>query len=104
MARAIARASGGESESEPLSDTGAAFVRRNATRTKVPVMSDSNATGTVTWPDLAIGLYDRLTGRNAEITYEADNFELSVPSAAGADAAHAKWTMNGTLRIRTREA
>jgi len=25
---------------------------------------------TTTWPDLAIGLYDRLTGRNAEIIYE----------------------------------
>ena len=28
------------------------------------------------WPDLAIGLYDKLTGRNAEITYEFDKFYL----------------------------
>lgn len=29
---------------------------------------------TQTWPDLAIGLYDKLTGRNAEITYEVEDF------------------------------
>jgi hypothetical protein len=28
----------------------------------------ANAEHTTSWPDLAIGLYDRLTGRNAEIT------------------------------------
>ncbi len=27
---------------------------------------------TLNWPDLAIGLYDRLTGRGSEITYEFD--------------------------------
>ncbi len=58
---------------------------------------------TRTWPDLAIALYERLTGRNAEIIYEFENFELYVPSSASADAAHAKWRMNGTLRIRTRD-
>ncbi|HKK70610.1 MAG TPA: hypothetical protein VKA86_05285 [Candidatus Krumholzibacteria bacterium] len=59
--------------------------------------------GTTTWPDLAIGLYDRLTGRNAEITYEADNLEISVPSAAHDEARHATWRVSGTLRVRTRE-
>ena len=58
---------------------------------------------TRTWPDLAAGLYDKLTGRNSEITYEFDNFEVKVPSSASDDAAHAPWKMNGTLRIRTRE-
>ena len=28
------------------------------------------------WSDLAIGLYDRLTGRKAEITYEFDNMKI----------------------------
>jgi hypothetical protein len=65
-------------------------------------MSNSN-NGTTTWPELAIGLYDQLTGRNAEITYEASNLEISIPSAAGDDAKHAKWMMNGSLSIRTRE-
>ena len=58
---------------------------------------------TTNWPDLAIGLYERLTGRNAEITYEFDNFELEVPSKAGENADHASWRMNGVLRISTSE-
>ena len=40
----------------------------------------TNTTDTRTWPELAIGLYDRLTGRGAEIEYTFDNMELSVPS------------------------
>jgi len=32
---------------------------------------------TTTWTDLAIGLYDRLTGRGAEITYEFNNMEVA---------------------------
>ncbi len=59
---------------------------------------------TITWPDLAIGLYDKLTGRGAEITYEFENFELNVPSHAGDGATHANWKMNGTLKIRTSES
>ncbi|EMA29801.1 hypothetical protein [Haloarcula japonica] len=58
---------------------------------------------TTTWPDLAIGLYDRLTGRNAEITYEFDEMEVDVPSKAGEDADHARWRVDGTLTITTRE-
>ena len=56
---------------------------------------------TKTWPELAIGLYDKLTGRNAEITYEFDDFDLYVPSKAGKGEEHAHWKMNGKLRIRT---
>ena len=54
------------------------------------------------WPELAIGLYDKLTGRDAEISYSFDGFELFVPSSTAADASHARWKMNGTLRISTR--
>jgi hypothetical protein len=57
---------------------------------------------TQTWPDLAIGLYDKLTGRGAEITYEFDNFDLYVPSGTRNDE-HAHWKMNGTIRVRTRD-
>ena len=56
-----------------------------------------------TWPDLAIGLYDRLTGRGAEISYEMKDLEVLVPSNAGADAIAAKWTLNGTVKITTRD-
>ena len=58
---------------------------------------------TETWPELAIGLYDKLTGRGAEIEYEFDDFDVQVPSGTGPSASHAKWKMNGTLRIRTRD-
>lgn len=65
-------------------------------------MAENNK-ATESWPELAIGLYDKLTGRGAEITYEFDNFEVSVPSKVGSGADHAQWKMNGTLRIRTKD-
>jgi hypothetical protein len=58
---------------------------------------------TNTWPELAIGLYDKLTGRGAEITYELDNLEIRVPSLAGDGASFANWKLNGSIRIRTRD-
>jgi hypothetical protein len=61
-------------------------------------------TETQTWPDLAIGLYDKLTGRNAEITYEFQSLEISVPSSASSNAQHATWRVSGTLKIRTKDA
>ncbi|MEM7230481.1 MAG: hypothetical protein AAF432_16910 [Planctomycetota bacterium] len=64
-------------------------------------MPDSQTTN---WPDLAIGLYDRLTGRNAEITYEFSQMNVSIPSGTGTTAEHAKWALDGTLKIRTRDA
>ena len=57
---------------------------------------------TTNWPDLAIGLYDRLTGRGAEIIYEFDNMEVAVPSSVSDEASYANWKLNGTLKIRTR--
>lgn len=61
---------------------------------------------TNTWPELAIGLYDKLTGRGAEISYEFENFELHVPSSTKTKndpSEMAPWRMNGTLRITTRD-
>lgn len=58
---------------------------------------------TNTWPELAIELYDKLTGRNAEITYEFENMEVWVPSGTGDNASHAHWKVNGVLKIRTRD-
>ena len=55
------------------------------------------------WPDLAIGLYDRLTCSNAEITYGFDEMRVQVPSGTGAEAQHAEWVLNGTLKISTNE-
>lgn len=58
---------------------------------------------TTTWPELAVGLYDKLTDRNAEIAYQFEDFELDVPSSAGNSSPAARWRMNGTLRITTRD-
>ena len=65
-------------------------------------MNNAHATDQ-TWPDLAIGLYDKLTGRGAEIAYEFSQLEVLVPSSTGPNASRAPWRVNGTLRIRTSE-
>ena len=62
----------------------------------------SENTDTRTWPELAIGLYDRLTERNAEIVYNFDNFEVGIPSSTQADAKHALWKLQGSIRVTTR--
>lgn len=56
---------------------------------------------TTNWPDLAIGLYDRLTGRNAEIAYEFVDMHVKIPSGTGLDAQHAEWVLSGTVKIHT---
>ena len=58
----------------------------------------------LTWPELAVELYDKLTGKNAEITYEFHELEVFVPAHHAEDAPLARWKVNGTLRISAREA
>ena len=55
------------------------------------------------WSDLAINLYDRLTDRGAQITYEFDDMQIDVPSGAQKNPTYAHWKVNGTLKIRTTE-
>ena len=55
------------------------------------------------WSDLAIQLYDKLTGRGAEIVYEFDQFEVSVPSQVGPEAIYTNWKVSGTVKIRTQD-
>lgn len=55
-----------------------------------------------TWPDLAAGLFDKLTGRNAAITYNFENFALKVPTKVGSEQ-KSEWQMNGKLTITTSE-
>jgi hypothetical protein len=59
---------------------------------------------TTNWPDLAIGLYDRLTGRNAEISYEFQDMHVKIPSGTGPEAQHAEWVFSGKLSICTRNS
>jgi hypothetical protein len=65
--------------------------------------AETSVDETTTWPELAIGLYERLTGRGAAITYEFEDMEVDVPSKAGEDADHAQWRVDGTVRITTDE-
>ena len=54
------------------------------------------------WPDLAIGLYDRLTERNAVIDYHFEDMTIQVPTEVGSQEKTA-WKLNGKLRISTSE-
>jgi hypothetical protein len=62
-----------------------------------------NTNDTQSWPDLAIGLYDKLTGRGAEITYEFENLEIAIPSSASDTAQHAVWKVSGTVKVSTKD-
>lgn len=59
---------------------------------------------TTNWPDLAIGLYEQLTGKNAIISYEFVDMHVKVPSGTGPQAEHAEWVLHGTMKIRTGDA
>ncbi|MBY0549737.1 MAG: hypothetical protein K2W95_20855 [Candidatus Obscuribacterales bacterium] len=59
---------------------------------------------TKNWPDLAIGLFERLTGRGAEIAYDLRNVEIQVPDKVGPGAIHTSWKLNGLVVIRTCES
>lgn len=56
-----------------------------------------------TWPDFAIVLFDLLTGRKAEVSYDFENLEIFVPMASGSSPEYAIWKVNGVLKIRARE-
>ena len=56
---------------------------------------------TKTWPELAIGLYEKLTEKGAIITYSFEDMNIHVPSGTGESATHAHWIIDGTLRITT---
>lgn len=60
-----------------------------------------SADHTTNWPDLAIGLYERLTGKNAQIAYEFEDMHIKIPSGTGPKAEHAEWVLNGTMKIAT---
>lgn len=58
---------------------------------------------TTQWADLISTLFDRLTGKEAIITYEFDNLIVDIPKAAGPggkELGSAKWTINGKLIIK----
>lgn len=52
------------------------------------------------WPDLAAGLYDKLTGRGAAITYDFEDLTVEVPTKVGSTEKTA-WKLKGKLTITT---
>lgn len=56
-----------------------------------------------TWPEAATDLFDLLTGRHAEVTYQINDLEIAVPMETGMEADHALWKLNGTIKVRARE-
>lgn len=79
-------------------------VSFNSCGSEIPTFSeeiDMTTEQTTNWPDLAIGLYDHLTGRKAVISYEFVNMHVKVPSGTGPQAQHAEWVLSGTMKIRT---
>ncbi len=56
---------------------------------------------TSTWADLGIALYEKLTERNAFISYDFEDFKIEVPANTGDQEETATWKLNGSLKIRT---
>ena len=55
------------------------------------------------WVEMIGTLFDRLTGKEAVITYEFDNLVIDIPKAkgpGGKELGSAKWTINGRLIIK----
>jgi hypothetical protein len=64
---------------------------------------DKNSKSAGQWADLLADLFDKLTGKEAEVTYTFDNLEINVPEAVGPDGktlGSAKWTINGKILIK----
>ncbi len=57
----------------------------------------------LTWPEAAADLFDLLTGRKAEVTYQFENLEIHVPIETGPATEHAIWKLNGAIKVRARE-
>ena len=64
---------------------------------------ENSNTQTSNWVDLISALFDRLTGKEAIVTYEFDNLIIDIPRASGPggkELGSAKWTINGKLIIK----
>lgn len=66
--------------------------------------AEKTTTPQATWPDFAAGLYDKLTGRGAEITYEFDDFNVFIPAKFGEQTGHFHWRIEGSVTIKTHES
>jgi hypothetical protein len=56
------------------------------------------------WSSVLKEVVDKLTGKNMDVTYNFDNFEIDVPKATGPDGRNlgsAKWKINGKFIFST---
>lgn len=56
------------------------------------------------WSDLLKEVVDKLTGKNMDVTYNFENFEIDVPKATGPDGrdlGSARWKINGKFIFST---
>ena len=56
------------------------------------------------WSDILKEVVDKLTGKNMDVTYNCENFEIDMPKATGPDARNlgsAKWKINGKFIFST---
>jgi hypothetical protein len=66
------------------------------------INDDKSKESSSQWTELMVELFDRLTGKGAEIAYNFQNLEIDIPKAVGPEGQQlgsAKWTINGRLVI-----
>jgi hypothetical protein len=56
------------------------------------------------WADVLREVVDKLTGKNMEVTYNFQNFEIEIPKATGPggkELGSAKWRLDGKFTLST---
>jgi hypothetical protein len=56
------------------------------------------------WPSIVKEVVDKLTGKNMEVTYNFQNFEIDMPKATGPqgkELGSAKWRLDGKFTLTT---
>ena len=56
------------------------------------------------WSDILKEVVDKLTGKNMDVTYNFENFEIDIPKATGpggTELGSAKWKINGKFVFST---
>jgi len=56
------------------------------------------------WADLLKEVVDKLTGKNMQVTFNSQNFEINMPKATGPEGKElggAKWRLDGKFTLTT---
>ena len=68
-------------------------------------IDEKSSQQTTQWANLLTDLFDRLTGKGAEVSYNFQGLEIDIPRATGPqgqELGSAKWVVNGRLSITAR--